>query len=279
MNNALSAKMNTQTTLSTWLLSLLFIGTLLLSTDVSAQRGNQDDEEQPKKPLITQKEYDKLLMWIVDEKYENVLYKCIRYTENDKTKKLPLPYLYMGKAYLGIHLTEDNELREKFQVDKLKALKNSLKYTAKFIKKEDPENPQSREHTVFLDDLWNETKNAAETEMDNEKYTKARSYYKYLATIDPEDPGAWLMYAAAYQHLKSRREAAETYDEARKVLDEFNGHGLREVQMELLLFAIIYNVELLKDTNRAAALEWLAIGVDLFPQDRELRAVKASIGG
>jgi tetratricopeptide (TPR) repeat protein len=278
MNNALSAKMKTQTTLSTWLLSLLFIGTLLLSTNVSAQKGNQDEEEKPRKPLISQDEYNKLLMWIVDEKFENVLYKCIRYTENDKTKKLPLPYLYMGKAYLGIHLTEDNELRVKFQVDKLKALKNSLKYTAKFRKK-DKENLHSHEHTVFFDELWNETKNAAETEMDSEKYTKARSYYKYLATIDPEDPGAWLMYAAVYQHLKSRKEAADTYEKARQLLLEFEGRGLREVQMELLLFAIIYNVELLKDTNRASALEWLAIGEDLFPEDRELRAVKGSIGG
>jgi len=278
MNNAISAKMNTQTTLSTWLLSLLFIGTLLLSTDVSAQKGNQEDEEKPKKPLISQAEYNKLLMWIVDEKYENVLYKCIRYTEDEKTKKLPLPYIYMGQAYLGIHLTEDNELRETFQVDKLKALKNSLKYTAKYRKK-DKENLHYHEYTEFFDELWDETKNAAETEMDNEKFTKAKSYYKYLTTIDPEDPGAWLMYAAVYQHLKSRKEAADTYEKARQLLIEFGGRGLRDVQLELLHFAIIYNAELLKSINRPAALEWLALGKDLFRGDAEFEAVKRSIGG
>jgi len=278
MNNALSAKMNTQTTPSTWLFSLFFIGTLLFSSNVSAQRGNQDEEEKPKKPLISQAEYNKLLMWIVDEKFENVLYKCIRYTEDDKTKKLPLPYIYMGQAYLGIHLTEDNELRERFQVDKLKALKNSLKYTAEYRKK-DRENLYFHEYTVFFDELWTETKNAAETEMDNQKFTKAKSYYKYLSTIDPEDPGAWLMYAAVYQHLKSRKEASETYDKARQLLIEFGGRGLRDVQLELLRFALIYNAELLADTNRPAALEWLALGKDLFQGDAEFEAVKRSIGG
>ena len=62
-------------------------------------------------------------MWIVDEKYENVLYKCIRYTENEKTKKLPLPYIYMAQAYLGIHVSDDHDLREQYQADKNKAIK------------------------------------------------------------------------------------------------------------------------------------------------------------
>jgi len=136
MNSAMISNMNTNTIRTSWLFSLLFIASFILSTDAYAQRGNQDENEKPRKPLISQQEYNKLLMWIVDEKYENVLYKCIRYTENDKTKKLPLPYIYMGQAYLGIHLSDDHGLREQYQADKNKALKNSLKYTSKFVKKD-----------------------------------------------------------------------------------------------------------------------------------------------
>ncbi|MBT6174064.1 MAG: hypothetical protein HOH96_00770, partial [Flavobacteriales bacterium] len=85
--------MITHTHRTSWIFCILFAASTLFSSNLSAQKGNQDDESKNRKPLITQDEYNKLLMWIVDEKYENVLYKCIRYTENEKTKKLPLPYI------------------------------------------------------------------------------------------------------------------------------------------------------------------------------------------
>ena len=278
MKSASTASMNTISTRTSWLYSLFFICSLLFSTEGLAQRGNQDDEEKPKKPLISQEEYNKLLMWLVDEKYENILYKCFRYIDDDKTKKLPLPYIYIAQAYMGIHLTDDHELRESFEADKNKALKNSLKYASKYRKK-DKELEHYAEFTEYFDELWTQTKNAAETEMDNEKYTKAKSYYKYLCTIDPEDPGATLMLAAVFQQLKSRKEAETTYEKARNLLIEFGGKGLREVQTELLHSAIIYNVELLANVNRSAALEWLALGQDLFRGEPEFEAVRRSIGG
>ena len=278
MKSASTASMNTISTRTSWLYSLLFICSLLFSADGLAQRGNPDENKKPPKPLISQEEYNKLLMWLVDEKYENVLYKCIRYTEDDDTKKLPLPYIRMAQAYLGIHQTDDNELREKFEADKNKALKNSLKYASKYRKK-DKELEYYHEFTEFFDALWSETKNAAETEMDNEKYTKAKSYYKYLCTIDPDDPGATLMLAAVYQQLKSRKEAELTYEKARNLLLEFGGKGLREIQTDLLHFAIIYNVEILANVNRPAALEWLELGSELFRGEPEFEAVRRSIGG
>ena len=278
MKSASTASMNTITTRTSWLFSLLFICSLLFSAEGLAQRGNQDEEEKPKKPLISQEEYDKLLMWLVDEKYDWVLRKAMGYTEDDKTKKLPLPYIYVARAFLGIHLSDDHELRESYEADKNKALKNSLKYASKYRKK-DKELEYYADFTEYFDELWAQTKNAAETEMDNEKYTKAKSYYKYLGTIDPEDPGAQLMLAAVFQHLKSRKEAEVTYEKARNLLIEFGGKGLRDVQTELLHFAIIYNVELLANTNRSAALEWLALGQELFRGEPEFEAVRRSIGG
>ena len=76
MKSLLFASMNKINTRTSWLCSLLFICSLVFSNDGLAQRGKQDDEEKPKKPLISQDEYNKLLMWLVDEKYENILYKC-----------------------------------------------------------------------------------------------------------------------------------------------------------------------------------------------------------
>jgi len=277
MKSALIVSMNKISTKTLGLFSLLFMGSFLLTASTYAQKGRQD-EEQYVKPAISEEEYNKLLMWIVDEKYENVLYKCIRYTENEDTKKLPLPYIYMAQAYMGIHLTDDHELREKFEADKMKALKSSLKYAAKYRKK-DKELEHYADFEEFFDQLWKETMVAAETEMDNGKYTKAKSYYKYLSTIDPEDPGAVLMYAAVFQQLKSRKEAEETYARAKELLIEFGGKGLREIQTDLLHFAFIYNIEILASVDRAAALEWLSMGMEMFRGDPEFEAVRRSIGG
>ena len=278
MNSAMKTNMKTITIHNTWLFSLLFVASLFLSNDISAQKGKQDDEDKPSKPPISEEEYGKLDIWIAKKNFENVLYKCIRYTEDEKTKKEPLPYIYMGQAYLGVHLTDDPDLREQYQSDKNKALKNSLKYTSKFVKK-DKDKEFYHDFIEFYDILWGETKNAAETEMDNLKYTKAKSYYKYLTDIDPEDPGAWLMFAAVYQQLNSKKEAMDRYEIARNLILNSGKRGLREVQTELLHSAIIYNAELLSKTDRAAALEWLALGDDLFSGDREFEAVKRSIGG
>ena len=66
--------------------------------------------EEEGKPLISQKEYDEMLMWMVNGKYEKVLYKAIRYTESEKTANEPLPYAYMAEAYFRIHQSDDAKL-------------------------------------------------------------------------------------------------------------------------------------------------------------------------
>ena len=169
--------------------ALLFALALGSAPGVHAQI-EEEEEEEP--ILITEDELNQLLVWYVDGKYEKVLFKAIRYTEDDVQKKHPVPYLFMAKAYLGVHNSDDPDLRESYEVDKLKALKNSLKYAGKFVKKDKEQEyvPQEQE---FLESLRKETIVAAETEMDNGKFTKAKSYYKYLTTLDEEDPGAWMM--------------------------------------------------------------------------------------
>ena len=120
---------------STWFAPALMFFTLALGAVPEAS--SQIREEEEVEPiLITDDELNQLLVWFVDEKYEKVLFKAIRYTEDDKQKKHPVPYLYMAKSYLGIHNSDDNDLRETYEVDKLKALKNALKYAGKFVKKD-----------------------------------------------------------------------------------------------------------------------------------------------
>lgn len=240
----------------------------------------QIEEEEKEEPiLITEDELNQLLMWYVDEKYEKVLFKAIRYTEDDAQGKHPLPYLYMAKAYLGIHNSDDADLRETYEVDKLKALKNALKYAGKFVKK-DKESEYVPQEQEYLEDLRKETIIAAETEMDNGKYTKAKSYYKYLTTIDEEDPGAWMMYGTVFLALKARRDADLSWETASNLLKNQQARGLTEGQLELLLYAFVVTIEMLDEQgDRAKAREFISLGSQFVGGDREFEAVKRSIGG
>ena len=75
----------------------LLFGLILAQPFSSLAQRYTDEEEEA--PLIPQEDFDELLMWMVDEKFEKVLYNAIRYTEDDETKKEPVPYVFMSMAY------------------------------------------------------------------------------------------------------------------------------------------------------------------------------------
>ena len=96
--------------------------------------------------------YSRMLEDLVDEKYERVLFRAIGFTEKENTKKHPEPYGYMARAYLKIHQSDDPELKENYP----KALKESLKYCTKFIKK-DKEMEYVPDQLEFIEELRAET--------------------------------------------------------------------------------------------------------------------------
>ena len=249
---------------------LLFIGCVLTAPILSIA---QYDDEEP--PLIPQEDFDELLMWMVDGKFEKVLYKAIRYTEDDKTSKEPLPYVFMSMAFFKISESSDADLLEKYS----NGLKNALKYASKFVKK-DKQKEHVSDYTDYFNDLRRATMNQSEVYVDDEKYTKAKSYYKYMYSLDVEDPGAWLMYGTVLWRTKAKRDAGESWDLAKQLLIEYGGKGLEDVQVDLLKYGVIYTAEMLAaEGNLTGAREWLDATDMLFSDDREVQAVRRSIGG
>lgn len=248
----------------------LLVGLMLIQPLVSFGQRYGDEEEAP---LIPQEDFDELLMWMVDGKYEKVLYKAIRYTEDEETSKEPVPYVFMSMAFFKISESSDEELIEKYG----KALKDALKYASKFVKK-DKEGEYIGDYTDYFNDLRRATMNEAEIYVDEEKFTKAKSYYKYLWTLDEEDPGAWLMYGAVLWKAKAVRDANEAWGTAEQLLTEYGGKGLEEVQVDLLKYAVIYTAEMLADEgNRTDGRKWIEATDDLFGTDREVQAVLRSL--
>ena len=265
-------------TKSSWFAPAFMFFTLALCAVPEASSQIREEEE-VEPVLITEDALNQLLMWFVDEKYEKVLYKAMRYTEDDKQKKHPVPYLYVAKSYLGIHNSDDNDLRETHEVDKLKALKNALKYAGKFVKK-DKEQEYVPSEQEFIEELRLETIIAAENEMDNGKFTKAKSYYKYLTTLDQEDPGAWMMFGTVYLTLKARRDADNAWEKARNLLLDQQARGLTEGQRDLLQYAFVTTIEKLDEMGDAeTARKFISLGDEFIGGEREFEAVKRAIGG
>ena len=129
-------------------------------------------------------------------------------------------------------------------------------------------------------ELRKETLVAAETEIDNGKYTKAKGYYKYLTALDAEDPGAWLMFGTVYLTLKARRDAEVCWEKAKNLILDQQGRGLTEGQNELLQFAFVFTIEKLNELGDQATMrEYITLGEELLGNDREFQAVKRSVGG
>jgi len=232
--------------------------------------------------------YSRMLEDLVDGKYERVLFRAIGFTENDKTKKDPEPYAYMARAYLLIHQSDDPQLTESYP----KALKESLKYCTKFIKK-DKEMEYVPDLMDFIEELRAETAAAADTEMDAEKYTRAKSLYAYMAKLDKTDPAAYVMLGLANYYAKSTRDAEENWETAMQIMGSMTGRiaaseetelyrdePLTETMEALLKTGLIKASEQLDaDGQRAKAVELLENGLPLYEGDRSFMVTYGAIVG
>lgn len=232
--------------------------------------------------------YDAMLEDLVDGKYERVLFRAIKFTEQEKTKKHPEPYAYMAQAYLKIHQSDDPALKEDYP----KALKESLKYCTKFIKK-DKESEYVPSLLDFIEDLRSETISAADTEMDAEKYTRAKSLYAYLSKLDGSDPSAYLLLGLANYYARSTRDAEENWDIATQLMGSMTGRipvaeqtevyrdePLTESMQSLLKMGLIRAAEQLDaDGQRARAVELMESGLPIFEGDRNYMVTYGQIVG
>lgn len=223
-----------------------------------------------------QSNYYDLLELIVDENYSRCLDKAFKYIESDKTSKDALPYVYASMAYFRIHTSDDEELKEKYDY---KSFKNSVKYLEKFRKK-DKEDEFVAEFEDFISEVRQAMIEEGEKEIGSEKYIRAKSHYKNLTDIDENDPGAWLMLAYTYELMRSTKDARDSFEKAKEIMNTIDCSTLKGEQKELLKRAIIINSEQMDEAgDRATAKEWLELGAPLFSEDKEYNVTYRTIVG
>jgi hypothetical protein len=165
----------------------------------------------------TDNKYEDLLVLYVNEDFKNCYKKSLKYTVKDKTKKDPLPYLFVSKACY--EMSQDHKYTEEFP----KARKTALSYAVKYRKK-DKEYLLKEDSEEFINDfklnIIEELENYLE-EGTEKTYSKAVGLTKKACGIDPDDYGAKLLYSILCTITKNKTYAKESLKICIPKLEEY----------------------------------------------------------
>jgi len=220
----------------------------------------------------TDNDYEDLLTLFVDEKFEKCLYKAEGYTINEKTKKDPLPYLFVSRCYFQI--SKMDEFKAKYP----DPFKDAMKYISKYAAK-DKDKKYAADYEDFLSELRSAAIGQAETQMDAQKFTKAKTLYDQIADMDSNDAGAQIMLGITFSFMKAKKDAELAFGKAMTILTEKKASMLKE-QKDLLKNSIMAYAVLLSDQgDRTTAIEWLELGQEYFNEDPEYKVTYDTIKG
>lgn len=216
-------------------------------------------------------DYKDLLTLFVTEKYEKCLYKAEGYTLDEKAKKDPLPYMFMSRCFY--EMSKRDEFKEKYP----NAFKDAMKYISKYGNK-DKEKVYLSEYEDYIGQIRAAAIAQAETMMDTQKYSKAKQLYDQLLDIDPNDAGAQLMMGVVQGLMKAKKESETALAKAKTILTEKKA-GQAPEELNLLKYALTMHATNLAGASKTAAKEWLDLGLEYFPEDKEYKVTYDTIVG
>jgi len=214
-------------------------------------------------------DYQELLVMYVEEDYEKCFAKSIKYTENDKTKKDALPYLYASMASYA--MSQDH----KYSEDYPKAYKTALSFLAKYRKKdktydyrEDAEEYIEKVKFVIMEEADNYFLEATE-----KSYKKALSLIKKVTQFDPNCYGALLLKGELDILTKNKTEGkkvvAEALEKIKTIGTEVQFGDMTESQQMYLKRALIEYAKYIQKIDLSRAKEVISLGQEFFYEKRE----------
>jgi hypothetical protein len=239
--------------------SLLFIAFSIKGFAQPSKENKTSKEEKPSR------DYKDLLSLFVDKKYENVLNKAENYTTGENTKKDAIPYLYITMSLYEMSKMEKYTKREEYK----NAFKDAMKYASKYAAK-DKEKKYLDEFPDFFINFHKDVAVEGILMYENQKYSKAKSFYDCLADIDPNDAGAHLMLAMSFSHDKKNKESDIEFAKAKELLMS-KTYSTRNDEIKKLLKSalILYADELGEASDKKKAAEWMGYANELFEDDPE----------
>ncbi len=199
---------------------------------------------------LTGGKYDKLFDLYILGDYEKCIKKATRYTERDKTKRDPEPYLYLSKSYLAV--SQDRELQEYYP----RALKNALKHAYKLYRKDD-ETSLMEDNADFFEELKTVAVEEAMYNYNLNDFRKSAYFFKKILKFDPDDYTVQLMCGVAQVKARNRRTGTDNVNAALAALKkEMEENGVIEGSgSELLGDALVDYTQYLLEKKRYADAE------------------------
>ncbi len=211
-------------------------------------------------------EYEDLMLLWVDQKYEKLVEKAERYTQRDKTKNHPLPYLYLAKGLYRISLDDKLKTQDRFK----RAENEALSYVVKY-KKKDKGGTYKADADQFISEMKKTYFEQAENFVEGKDYRKALSIMKKVVVFDPENAGVWLVKGVCEIEMKNKGEGEKNTAkgiEMVKTMQDFN--DLLEVDQDFLRFSLIaYTEFLMRNNNRSTAQGVISLGYPYFQKTED----------
>ncbi len=217
-------------------------------------------------------EYNDLLFYLVDGKYDKLLYKSMDYIDDEDTRRDALPYLYTSMCYFQMSQLEEYD--EEFP----RAFKDAVKYCVKYRKK-DASGFYVADNAEYIDDLKRQTYEVADGYYQTDKIAKAKSFYKDLVGIDPIDWGAWLLKGVSEAKLNMVADSKISFETGIKGLESTESvEDYLPGQALILKMGIINYGEYLKSKGKLTdAKEVMTLGYKFLKDDNEYKMAYDSI--
>lgn len=203
-------------------------------------------------------------------KFEDCAYKAETYTENDKYRKNPEPYLYISMCYYEFHLSDDAKIKEYYK----SALKDALKYAVK-MRSYDKEANFYNDNKDFLDKLREACLEEAKILVDKKDYSKASSYfYKPLVKLDPDDAELLFIKGVCDALMRNSSEAYKSINDAMPLLNneiKDGNYKVNKMKESSLSDAFVnYSVLLKEQSYSDSAKSVIMFGRILLPMDKAI---------
>lgn len=200
---------------------ILLIGALLTTKLLVAQGPNYDD----------------LRILYADGSYEKLVRASEKYTLNDKTKKDPLPHMWMARGLYKVSMsgTTDENYKNAYK-DAIGALGKSIKY--------DVSGEIQREYTEFFDEFKNSLVEIIKNELETENYKKASPWILKYYKINLKSIGAKYLDGVCKYRNADKGGANTLWKEAETMLKEIsNIDDWCKAEKDLLMIGIMQTAD------------------------------------
>lgn len=220
----------------------------------------------------------KLEKLYMDEKWEDLGFKALKMTEDDKYKKDPEPFLYVSMAFYQISQSNDAKLQEEYP----KALADAVKYASKFRTK-DKDNTWFNDNSEYFEQLKKTViADAAQYVDEPKKLRVAVTSYKNLCKAIPEDNNILFFKGVLEAKNRNDAEADRNIVEAMKGLSAAYAdpkYKPSKASVHVLEDGMLRWVDILVeksyvDSARKTLDVW---GAQFFPDSEKIKAKSASI--